>query len=121
MKYLPGDIFTNGTISALSEISASLVSVFVFQWLGLKKSLSMFFFAGALGGLGVILCHNQELSLGLMPCFVLLAKFGVAAVFNIVYIANQMIFPVLFVSTALGACNIFARTASVAAPTVAEI
>jgi len=51
----------------------------------------------------------------------MVAKFGIASMFNIVYIANAHIFPTLFSATALGVCNFAARLATIFAPLTAEI
>jgi hypothetical protein len=58
--------------------------------------------------------------LQLMPFFVVIAKFGVAGAFNLVYISNADVFPTLFCATAMGICNFFARVVTIMAPEVAE-
>jgi len=52
---------------------------------------------------------------------VLLAKFGIASSFNLVYAAHRHVFPTLFASTALGYCGFFARIFSAASPVLATI
>ena len=49
------------------------------------------------------------------------AKFGAAANFNNVYIANRYLFPLIAVATSLGVCNLFARSCTFMAPWVAEL
>ena len=57
----------------------------------------------------------------LIPVFILLAKCGVSATFNICYLANAQIFPAIFSGTAFGICNIGAKLATIFAPLVAEV
>ena len=49
------------------------------------------------------------------------SKFGISAAFNIVIIANPILFPPLFLATAFGITNTFARLVTVLAPYVAEL
>ena len=51
---------------------------------------------------------------------VLGSKFGISGSFNVVYLANTL-FPPIYSSTTFGACNFFARLASMLAPQIAEI
>ena len=52
---------------------------------------------------------------------VIVAKFGVSANFNIVYVAHGDIFPVLFSATAIGYCNFFSRVFSSLSPLLAQM
>ena len=53
--------------------------------------------------------------------FILFAKFGVSSLFAIVILANVIIFPTLFCSTAFGVCNVGARLCTIMAPLAAEL
>jgi len=55
-----------------------------------------------------------------MPYFVVLAKFGIASGFVILYVSTVDVFPTLFCATALGFCNFFARILTIMAPEVSE-
>ena len=55
------------------------------------------------------------------PVFVLIAKFGISSAYNICYLSNSHLFPAQISATTLGICNIFARTATILAPMLAEI
>ena len=48
--------------------------------------------------------------------FVLCAKFGVAFAYNVMYLANSSLFPVLFASSALGYCSFLNRIFSAVSP-----
>jgi hypothetical protein len=50
----------------------------------------------------------------------MICKFGLSALFSIIYIANASYFPTLFSTTAMGLSNFIARMACIAAPLVAE-
>lgn len=57
----------------------------------------------------------------MQSAFLLLGKFGIAASFNLAYIANYHLFPVGIVCTSYGICNIFSRVSSIASPVVAQM
>ena len=52
---------------------------------------------------------------------ILVAKFGVAICFCVVYIAHAAIFPTMFAATSFGFCNFMARAFSAASPILAEL
>ena len=52
---------------------------------------------------------------------VIVAKFGISANYNIIYVAHGDIFPVLFSATAFGFCSFFARLFTSLSPLLAEI
>jgi hypothetical protein len=52
--------------------------------------------------------------------FVLLSRYGISSAFNLVWIANSVIFPTLFTGTAMGICNVFARISTFFSPILAE-
>ena len=58
--------------------------------------------------------------MGWMPLFVLLTRYGISSAFNLVWIANSVVFPTLFTGTAMGICNVFARCATFFSPMLAE-
>lgn len=55
-----------------------------------------------------------------IPLYVTIAKFGVAASFNIVYLVAVGLIPTMFASTVFGFCNVAARFVTIAAPIIAE-
>ena len=52
---------------------------------------------------------------------ILVAKFGIASAFNIIYLAHGGLFPVMFAASSFGYCNFFARTFTIASPLLARI
>jgi len=55
------------------------------------------------------------------PMLVLMASFGTAGCFNLVYAVHAQIFDTLFAATAMGICNGTAKIATIFAPMVAEV
>ena len=51
----------------------------------------------------------------------LIAKFGFSQAFVAAYLSIVLIYPTILASTAMGVCNLLARTSSVMAPIVAEV
>lgn len=52
---------------------------------------------------------------------ILIIKFGIAAAYNGVYIANSVFFPTLYLGASYGVVNILSRATTIFAPQVAEI
>ena len=83
LKYIPGNIYINTTISNLSQLTAYAVSGYTMNLMGIRSSYFTGFMIGAGGGLLLIFMFNYT---HVMPVFVLLAQFGVALSFNICYL-----------------------------------
>lgn len=130
LKYFPGSIYVNGSISALSEVVATCTAGYFYAKLGVKKAFIISFGIAAVGGFGILLYeiatdfygpNKQTASSILFPTLVLFAKFGVSSAFCINYLCNLDLFPVLFAATAIGFCNFLSRLFTIFAPEVAEI
>merc|ERR1711957_932325 len=93
----------------------------IYKYLGLRVSLPLFFLISGLGGIAINLFGYEATEEWVFPLLVLVAKFGIAALFNIIYVAHAQIFPTLFAATAMGMCNFMARVATIFAPLVAEV
>lgn len=52
---------------------------------------------------------------------ILIAKFGISANGNLVYVAHPDTFPPLFAATAFGFCQFFARIFTIMAPILAQM
>lgn len=118
MKYVKGNIYTNSSISSLSELLSYVFSGVFFKKIGMKPSFFICFTISIIGAALYIIFENNE---NLIPLFILLAKFGVTSTFNTVYLANAMMFPSILVASSFGICNIFARCATIIAPEMAEV
>ena len=71
--------------------------------------------------LGSILLMIYWTSLELIPIFIVLAKFGISASFNITFIASVQLIPTIIAASVFGYCNTVARTITILSPLVAEI
>ena len=54
LKYFPGSIYVNGSISSLSEVVATLTAGYFYAKVGVKKAFVISFGISALGGCGII-------------------------------------------------------------------
>ena len=52
---------------------------------------------------------------------VLLAKYGISQNFNVIYVSNADVFPVLFCATSLGICNFLSRSFSAMSPLISTM
>ena len=91
--------------------------------LKVKTVFHLNFLLATLSGLGLaILAQNSEVEVGwFFLMLVILARYSIAAAFNIVYIAHAQMFPTLFAVTSIGISNFAARLAIAIAPMVAEV
>jgi len=112
-------VYLSAIGSATSEILAYVFAGALYQLVGLKSSLFISFGIAFSGGCALLtngLNHPESL---LFPIQVLVAKFGIACSFNILYVSHSSIFPVAFAASALGFCNFFARIFSATSPVLA--
>ena len=56
-----------------------------------------------------------------VPVCLFVMNFGTSATFGNLYIGHMDLFPVVFSSTSMGICNVFARFTTVFAPIVANV
>ena len=54
LKYFPGSIYVNGSISALSEVAATLSAGLIYAKFGVRKAFVISFGISALGGFGIL-------------------------------------------------------------------
>ena len=125
LKYFPGNMYVNGSVSAISEIIATGLAGVIYEKMGCKKAFVCMYALSTIGGIGIVIFEmsvnfyqsNVELQTGwLFPTLVLFAKFGISSAFTLNYLCNVDLFPVLFASTAYGFCNFFARFCTIFAP-----
>ena len=117
LKYIPGNIYVNTTVSVTSEVAANLVSGYIMKTMGIKASMVTAFVSCTIGGTLMICFYEYD---NAMAAFVLIAKFGIAFAFNNSYIATPRVFPVALTGAAFGICNVFARFATILSPMIAE-
>ena len=93
----------------------------LYKLIGTKRSLIYCLGMSSVAGLAIIFygqAHQDSYAFFMM---ILVAKFGVASSFCIVYIAHASIFPTMFAATSFGFCNFMARAFSAASPILAEL
>ena len=98
-------------------MAADIVSVLVYLSLGPKKGFASSYSLAILGCF-LLLCFPNNI--GMIPFFVTIAKFGISASFNMVYLASVGLIPTMFASSVFGLCNVAARIATIMAPVIAE-
>ena len=127
LKYFPGNMFVNSAVSSLSDVSGNILGGFMYSSYGARRALGISYGISIAGGIGILIYEvstnfysglptTDASSSLLFPGLVLIAKLGMTSVINIAYVCNPDMFPVLFASTALGFCNLFARLATMFAP-----
>jgi Na+/melibiose symporter-like transporter len=79
-----------------------------------KQALILSYAISFLGGLMIL--FFGESSIFLMPIFVGVARIGISAGFNLIYLMNAEVFPTLFAATAMGICNLLARIVTILSP-----
>ena len=121
LKYLPGDIFKITYFSGASDLIANLTAGLLIGFVGLKPTLFLANLFAAIGSLLIILWGWHATGVWTLPILVLITKLGISTLFTAVYLGNALLFPTLFTATSMGICNIFARSATIGAPEVAEI
>jgi len=119
LKYIPGNIYVNTSLSCIAEVTAYIASGFVMNLFGVKLSFMISFVLAAVGGILLVIFFHAEGAL--IATFVLFAKFGISFAFNISYLATPKMFPTRLCSTAFGICNVFARFATILSPLIAEL
>ena len=119
IKYIPGDIFQNVIISALSESLACLISGFIALALGTKNTLILCFSIGGVFGLALAFIDPSYDYL-ILICL-LLTKFGVSSSLSLCYLVTSEYFPIIYSATVFGVVNTLARVISIFAPLIAEV
>ncbi len=118
LKYIQGDFFINTITSSVTEIPANILGGLAYHKLGMRITLISCFAISIVGGICLIIWFNE---VSIIPVFILAARFGVSATFNVCYLANAQIFPTIFAGTVFGICNVFAKTITIISPLLAEV
>ena len=114
LKYLPGDIYMNSFATAFAEIFGILQGDVLVKLTGLRLAFLISYMLSLMGGLLILVYGSQHSDL--MPLFCIIARIGVASLFNLLYVANPALFPTLFAATAMGVCNFMARIFTILSP-----
>lgn len=60
LKYVPGNIFINATVSTLSEVVGTMICGFVYIWLGPKPTFGISLSIAAVGGFLIAVMPNAN-------------------------------------------------------------
>jgi hypothetical protein len=114
------NVYASALAVTFSDVIAISCSGVVMSKLGVSKSLKSCMFMATTGGVILLAwgLNHQESVFFLIILF--LAKMGIAASTNILYLSHPLIFPTLFATTAFGFCNIPTRIATSAMPMLAR-
>lgn len=125
LKYIEGDLYLNGIISGVSEDIAYILAGFIYPFLGFKKTMFVSFLISIVGMTALTLVNpddpESKPSNTVIATMVLGAKFGISSAFNLVYLGNNLLFPVSIKATSYGICNFVSRLFTVGAPFFAEL
>jgi len=119
LKYVPGNIYVNNTVSITSDIAANMLAGVLYKIFGPKVAFCLSYSVSAVGGLLIALTSADNTYL--IAFFVLLAKFGISFAFSMVYMLTPKLFPTQLTATAFGLCNLIARFVTIMAPMLAEL
>ena len=99
---------------------ANLAGGVLYYFLGPKAAFSSMFVMSAIGSSALTYAINADKK-ELVPVFIGVAKFGIAAAFNLAFIAFMFLTPARLTSSFFGFSNVLARTMTIVAPVVANI
>lgn len=117
--YLPGNTFENNYASGGAEMAACLLGGVLLKVFGAKYSFLIGTSISLIGGMLILFIgeDNKEY----LPAFVVLAKFGISAVYMLVYAVTIDLFPTLFSAQAFGMCNLVANLTTIGTPYLAQM
>ena len=124
MKYLPGSIFFNMTISAISEMMGIITIICLQSYFINKRHLLMLFTAITTLGAMLLFMNLEESEFytnWVIPAALLFASYGLVSTLCVLWISNNELFPTVFSTTTLGYCNLFGRFCAIFGPMVAEL
>ena len=114
-------IYTTAIFSSISEVIGIFAGGALYQYCGVRGSLSISFGLALFGATLILLYGLAHQDLWVFPVMILIAKFGVSSAFNICYVSHSDVFPVLFSATALGICNFVTRVFTGVSPILAQM
>eukprot|EP00347_Sterkiella_histriomuscorum_P013032 403366275 len=121
IKYLPGDIYQNQSVSGLSAF-AFLFAGPISRKLDNKITLTLSFFIAAVGSITMIIFQQMNIAQNeSLSVFILLIRAGLNLAFCLVFVIHTQLFPPNFLATSYGICNFFCRSVTLLAPMVAEV
>lgn len=119
MKKVPGDLISLTLVSQVSEFVAMLISGYLYPKIGPRLGHIYVLIMAAISSIFLMIYWNSN-SPKLILILIMIAKFGVTAAFNIVFIAWIELIPTILNATAFGYANTIARVFNSMSSLVAE-
>ena len=123
LKQVAGNIFVNSVASSISDTVSRPIGLWFYRKLGVKGAMVTFFACATIGSFPIIWSEmaSDNYRAYFVPVCLFVMNAGIAMSFGNLYIGHMDMFPVVFSSTSMGVCNIFARFITIFAPVAAEL
>ncbi|XP_069001648.1 solute carrier family 22 member 4 [Embiotoca jacksoni] len=111
---LHGDPYLNCFLSAVTEVPAYIIALFLLQYCSrhICQSCTL-----ALGGVMILCVHLIPIGLPGVAVFLeMVGKFGITSAFCVVYAVTSEVFPTVIRNTAMGCCSMAARVGTIVSP-----
>ena len=109
-------VYLVAIVSSIAELLGYCSSGLFFDKLGTKWTMVASFGISFIAGILMVLTVSSDENSWYFLVFIMFARFGISCAYNVVYLANSSLFPVLFASTALGYCSFLNRIFSAFSP-----
>jgi hypothetical protein len=133
LKYLPGNVILNNTVSCVSEMVGNAVAGILIPRIGATTTFQIGFLISLIGGAAMLIYlistdyYSQSthvfgpVSAMLYAGIIVVAKFGVCMDFCACFSSTTEMFPAQFSVVAFGISNFLARVCTFFSPQIAEI
>jgi hypothetical protein len=120
LKFIPGGIFLNFSVAALSEMAGNLSAGILFTKFGPNITFGFGYTLALIGGSCLIFQNKFADNDALIVVFIIFAKFGASVTQCVCYCATPWVFPTTLCGTAFGICNLFGRAFQGSASFIAD-
>lgn len=116
------NIYAMNTATAVGEIFASLISLFLVHGRDKRYMIALFLVITCVSSVGLMLLLWLYEGTSQVPeaASFLLQYTGVVTVFDLIYVVVPELFPTIFLATSYGCCNVVGRAVAIASPVVAR-
>lgn len=117
---LPGNIYINLFFSAVVEIAANIVVMFIINRIGRRKPICCFLLICGISNLvslGIFYSEMQN-KFVLMLIWSMIGRFGISGSYSMIYLLLAEIFPTAVRNQAMGSASLFENFGSILAPLV---
>lgn len=119
VKNLGGNMYVNFILAGLVEIPSYILTVFLLDWSGRRKSL-FYFMIGAAGSCYVCMKLQQQehTNLAWLSASAMFGKFCISASFAVVYVYAAELFPTVIRNVGMGVATVASRIGGILCPFV---